>query len=340
MKAIVKADKALEVRELPIPKPAPGEVLVRMKAAGICYSDIMIYKNLYKGRVPVPDPMILGHEGAGIIEEAGEGVHHLKAGDKVGLNPLWGCGQCESCVNAKPNMCLQWRHLGISCDGTFAEYRSVPAFVAHKLPAGISMINAAFIEPIALAVRTFSHVKPQLGDNVAIIGPGSIGMFHLQAFKSAGAAQVIVIGLDQDSKRLEIARNLGADHIVNGSREDVVKRVKELTGGLGCDIVVEAANHPSTAGQAIDLAAAYGRVMLFGLYPEAAISPLTLMRSGLSVMGDVAIIPEWYRRAVRWVEYGKVSAEPLVTRRYRLDQAEEAFAAFSEGDMVKIAFEM
>ena len=117
---------------------------------------------------------------------------------------------------------------------------------------------------------------------MAIIGPGSIGLFHLQAFKSAGASLIIVIGLDQDATRLEIAQRLGADHVINASREDVVGRVKDFTGGLGCDIVVEAANHPSTVGQAIDLASAYGRVMLFGLYPEATISPLTLMRSGVT----------------------------------------------------------
>jgi threonine dehydrogenase-like Zn-dependent dehydrogenase len=175
---------------------------------------------------------------------------------------------------------------------------------------------------------------------VAIIGPGSIGLFHLQAFRSAGASIIIVIGLDQDARRLEIAKRLGADHVINGSQEDVVKRVKELTGGLGCDIVVEAANHPSTVGQAIDLASAYGRVMLFGLYPEATVSPLTLMRSGLSVMGDVATIPAWYQRAIRWLQYKKVSAEPMISRPFRLDQANEAFKAFSEGQSVKVLFEM
>jgi threonine dehydrogenase-like Zn-dependent dehydrogenase len=116
--------------------------------------------------------------------------------------------------------------------------------------------------------------------------------------------------------------------------------VKEITNGQGCDIVVEAANHPSTVGQAIDLASAYGRVMLFGLYPEATISPLTLMRSGLSVMGDVAVTPAWYQRAIRWVQYKKVVAEPLITRTFRLDQAPEAFQAFYEGQSVKVLFEM
>ena len=241
-----------------MPEPGPGEVLVKMKAAGICFSDFMILTNKYKGRVPVPIPMIMGHEGAGVVADVGKGVQHVKAGDKVGLNPLWGCGQCENCFNGHPNMCMTWRHLGITCDGTFAEYRAVPAFIACKLPDSVSPVDAAFIEPISLAVRTFEHVKPMLGDTVAIIGPGSIGLFHLQAFKSAGAAKIMVIGLDKDAKRFEIAKKLGADHIINGSKEDVVKRVRELTNGLGADIVVETANHPSTVPLAVNLAAAQG----------------------------------------------------------------------------------
>jgi D-arabinose 1-dehydrogenase-like Zn-dependent alcohol dehydrogenase len=146
MKAIVKVREeagALEVKELPMPEPGPGEVLVKMGAAGICYSDVMILKNTYKGRVPVPNPMIMGHEGAGVVAGLGKGVENLKVGDKVGLNPLWGCGQCDSCINGNPNMCMSWRHLGITCDGTFAEYRAVPAFTAYKLPDSISMVDAA-----------------------------------------------------------------------------------------------------------------------------------------------------------------------------------------------------
>jgi threonine dehydrogenase-like Zn-dependent dehydrogenase len=343
MKAIMKATQeagSLDVKELPTPKPGRGEVLVKMKAAGICYSDVMILTNKYKGRVPVPIPMIMGHEGAGVIAEVGEGVKHVKAGDKVGLNPLWGCGQCQNCLNGYPNMCMEWRHLGITCDGTFAEYRVLPAFVAYKLPESISLIDAAFLEPISLTVRTLEHVKPMVGDTVVIIGPGSIGMFHLQAFKSAGASIVIVIGLDQDAKRFAIAKKLGADHIVNGSKEDVVKRVRELTNGLGADIVVETANHPSTVPLSVNLAGTRGRVVLFGLYPEATLSPLTFLRSGLTMAGDVAVVPRQFLRAIRWVEYKKVLAEPMITRKFRLDQAKEAFEVFNQGDSVKVFFEM
>ncbi|NWF93834.1 MAG: alcohol dehydrogenase catalytic domain-containing protein [Syntrophaceae bacterium] len=343
MKAIIKASQeagSLEVKELPVPKPGPGEILVQMKAAGICYSDVMILTNKYKGRVPVPIPLIMGHEGAGVVAEVGQGVGHVKPGDRVGLNPLWGCGQCVNCLNGFPNMCMQWRHLGITCDGTFAEYRVVPDFVAYKLPESISMIDAAFLEPISLTVRTLEHVRPMVGDTVAIIGPGSIGMFHLQAFKSAGASVVIVIGLDQDAKRFEVAKRLGADLIVNGSKEDVVKRVKEITNGAGVDIVVETANHPSTVPLAINLAAARGRVVLFGLYPEATMSPLTFLRSGLTMAGDVAVVPRQFLRAIRWVEHKKVLAEPMISRRFKLDQAKEAFEAFYQGDIVKVPFEM
>ncbi len=343
MLALVKdreAADAPEVREVPVPSVGPGEVLVRMGAAGICYSDVMILKNQYAGRVPVPVPVVMGHEGAGVIAAVGKGVTNLKEGDRVGLNPSWGCGQCAHCMDGSPNMCQSWRHLGITRDGTFSEYRVAPSFAACKLPDAVSMAEAAVLEPIMLAVRTLEHVRPRLGDSVAIIGPGSIGLFHLQAFRAAGASIIIVIGLEQDVTRLEIARTLGADHVVNASREDVVRRVRELTGGLGCDVVVEAANHPSTVGQAIDLARAYGRVMLFGLYPEATISPLTLMRKGVTVMGDVAGTLRWYQQAIRWVQYKKVAAEPLITRRFRLDQAKEAFAAFHERQSVKVLFAM
>jgi threonine dehydrogenase-like Zn-dependent dehydrogenase len=343
MKAIVKVKGeagAVEVRNLPMPEPKPGEVLVKMGASGICYSDVMIYKGLYKGRSPLPFPLIMGHEGAGIVSALGQGVTSLKVGDKVSLLPIWGCGHCGNCVDGSPNLCTGWTHLGITRGGTFAEYVTVPAFTAFKVPDSVSMTNAACVEPINLAVRTFEHLKPQLAETVAIVGPGAIGLFHVQAFKAAGAAKVIVIGLDQDAKRFEMAKKLGADHIVNGSKVDVVKEVKELTGGLGCDIVVETASHPSTVGLAIDLAAAKGRVMLFGLYPEATISPLSMVRNGLQVWADTASIPRWFRRGIRWVEYGKVTAEPIVSRPFRLDEVNEAFEAFKTGEAAKILFVM
>lgn len=343
MKAIVKYGEepgSLGIRDMPGPKAHRGEVVAQIKATGICYTDISILDNKYKGRKPVPIPVILGHEGAGVVIELGEGVDNLSPGDRVGLEPLFGCGRCINCLNGNKNMCADWGHIGITCDGTFAEYVVVPADLAHKLPDDVSFVDAAFLEPMGLTVRTLEHVEPMVGDTAAIIGPGSLGMFHLQALKAAGAAKIMVIGLDQDKKRFEIAEKLGADHIINGSREDVVKRVRDLTDGLGADLVIETANSPKVLPLAIDMAAARGRVALFGLYPEATISPVNLLRSGLSVFGDVGIVPRHFIRAMRWVESKKVLAEPLVTRRFSLDQAEEAFEVARKGETVKVLFEV
>lgn len=343
MKAIIKATGeagSLQVADMPTPKPGPGQIVVQIKATGICYTDVSILNNMYKGRKPVPIPVILGHEGAGIVAEVGEGVENVSVGDRVGLEALFGCGRCYDCLNGNKNMCTDWGHIGITCHGTFAEYILVPAVLAYKLPDDVSFTDAAFLEPIGLTVRTLEHVKPMVGDTAAIIGPGSLGMFHLQALKSAGAAKIMVIGLDQDRKRFQIAEKLGADHTINASNEDVARRVRELTDGLGADIVVETANSPEATRMAIEIAGSRGRVALFGLYQEATISPLTLLRSGLSVFGDVGTVQRHFLRAIRWVAHKKVRAEPLVTRRFSLEEFKEAFESIREGETVKVLFEI
>lgn len=343
MKAIVKTSQeagAFEVKEVPVPKPGRGEILVQVKAASLCYTDVAILNNKYKGRRPVPIPIIMGHEGTGVVASLGEGVDNVSAGDRVGLEVVYGCGYCINCLNGNGNMCPNWRHIGITYDGIFADYVVVPARAAHKLPDNVSFIDAACLEPISLTVRTMEQVKPIVGDTVAIFGPGAIGLFHLQAFKAAGAGQVIMIGIDQDVKRFEKAKELGADHIVNADREDVAKRVRELTDGLGADIVVETASSPAVFPLAIEVAAARGRVSFFGLYPEATVSPLTIARSGLKIFGDAGSLPRYFVRAVRWLKYEKVRARPLATRLFRLDEAKEALEASRMGEVAKVIFEL
>jgi len=342
MKAIVKYGEkpgTIALKEMPKPKPQRSEVLVRIKATGICHTDISIVNGKYKGRKPVPVPLILGHEGAGIVAEIGEDVKNVSLGDRVVLEALSGCGKCYNCLNGNKNLCADWEHIGITRDGTFAEYIVAPAELAHKLPEVVSFADAACLEPMSLAARTLEYVKPMVGDTAAIIGPGTIGMFHLQALKAAGA-KVIIIGIDQDEKRFEIARKLGADHIINSSREDAVKTIREVTGDLGAEIVVETASSPRTVRLAIDIAATRGRIALFGLYPEATVSPLTILRSGLSIYGDVGALPRHLLRAIRWVEQKKVVAEPLIQRRFKLEEVNEAFESLREGETVKAAFEL
>jgi len=189
-------------------------------------------------------------------------------------------------------------------------------------------------------VRTLEQAKPMVGETVAILGPGSLGMFHLQAFKAAGASKIFMIGLEQDRDRFEIARNLGADHIINLNQQDPVEMILKHTGGLGADIIVETANSPKATQMTFDLAAPRGRVVLFGLYPEAAFSPLKLLRKGLTVFGDVAILPRQFLKAMNWVVSGKVSVRKMITKSFSLDQAAEAFDAQRHGKTVKVLFEL
>lgn len=343
MKAIIKATSeagSLQVADMPKPEPGPGQVLVQIKATGICFTDVSILNNLYKGRKPVPIPLIMGHEGAGVIAELGPGTKDHVVGERVGIEVLSGCGKCLQCRSGFKNMCSDWDHLGITCHGTFAEYAVLPSNQAHKIPDDLDFAEAAFLEPLSLVVRTLEQVKPMVGETVAILGPGSLGMFHLQAFKAAGASKIFMIGLEQDCERFEIARDLGADHIINLNKEDPMETILEHTNGQGADIVVETANSPKATQMTFDLAAPRGRVVLFGLYPEATFSPVQMLRKGLTVFGDVAIVPRQFLRAMNWVVSGKVSARKMITKRFSLDQAAEAFEAGRRGETVKVLFEL
>lgn len=334
MKALVKYSEkpnAYEVREVDIPKVGPCDVLVQMKATAICGTDISLLENKYKGKKPVPIPIIPGHEGVGVIAEIGKEVKNFKVGDRVAFEALQGCGQCLDCKLGNKNMCKFWEHLGLTCNGTFAEYILVPAELVHKLPNNISFKNASCLEPMGLTVRSLSNIKPVLGDTAAIIGPGKIGLFHLQALKASGVTEVYVIGLERDKKRFEIAERLGAKAIINVDKEEPLKKIMDLTRGRGVDIVIETAHSPQCFSLAIELASPKGRISTFGLYPEATIAPLQVIRKGLTIFGDVALLTKHFLRAIRWVEIGKVLAEPVITCSFPLEEAEEAIRVFREG---------
>ena len=165
MKAIVKYDEkagSIDLREMPEPEPGPFEVKVQIKATGLCHSDISIMQNNYVGRKPVPIPLILGHEGAGIVAEVGSSVCNLTVGDRVGLAPLKGCGCCFDCISGNENMCMNWCHIGITCHGTFAEYVTVSAAKAHKIPDDVSFVDAACLEPVMGIQAVQEHEKAPL----------------------------------------------------------------------------------------------------------------------------------------------------------------------------------
>jgi threonine dehydrogenase-like Zn-dependent dehydrogenase len=325
---------------MPKPEPRAGEVLVRVHGASICYSDYSILDNTYIGRKPVPIPMIMGHEGAGTIAALGPGVAGSAMGDRVVLEPLAGCGYCRSCKNGLPNMCPNWDHIGITCNGTFAEYIAIAAEQTHKIPDGMSFSEAALLEPLGLAVRSLEQSRPMVGETVAILGPGSLGMMHLLAYKAAGASKVIMIGVESDRTRLDSARQLGADHTINLNAQDPVEAVLEYTDGLGTNIVVETANSPKATELAFDLAAPRGRVVLFGLYPEATFKPVKMLRNGVTAYGDVGAVSRHILQAMSWVDSDKVRIRDLIQQTYSLDECSQAFEAAHKGETIKAVFEI
>lgn len=342
MKAVVKANAekwSLKVVERPVPEVKDSDVLVRIHATGVCYTDASILLNTYVGRKPVPIPIILGHEGAGEIVEVGSGVDKDRIGERVALEPIAGCGHCDQCLIGNTNLCTQWDHIGITRDGTFAEYIAVPSKQAHRIADKLDYAVAAVAEPFGLVVRSLEQAKFMVGETVAIVGPGSLGILHLLAFKAAGASKVIMVGLEQDAKRFEIAKQLGADHFVMADRENPAEAVLTYTGGRGADVVIETANSPAATGLAFELTAAYGRIILFGLYPEAQFSPVKMLRNAVTAYGNVGQVSRHFIGALRIMESDRIDFSKVVASRFGFDQAEEAFKAAKKGDAVKVIFE-
>jgi len=343
MKAIVKTEQtagSYAVKDMPAPKPGAVEALIRIKATGLCYTDMSILKGEYKGRKPVPIPLIMGHEAAGVVAEVGAGVSTLRVGQRVGFEVLSGCGKCFNCRAGNKNMCTDWNHLGITCDGTFAEYVVQHESLIHQLPDNVDLADAALLEPLSLTVRSLEHVQPRVGESAVIIGPGTVGLLHLQALRAAGMAKLIVVGLDADKLRLGTAEKLGATQIVNASSENPVDAVMRGTKGRGADILIETASSPKVWDYLLEMMAAKGRMSVFGLYPQAQFQPLALIRKGVTLYGDVAFLTRHFMRAIDWLEAGKVSGQALVTKRFSLDQASEAFEAFRNKETVKCLFEV
>ncbi len=219
MKAVMKVAQGVgnvEAREIQEPSPAAGQVLIAVKAAGICGTDIHIYYDEYKTSPPV----VMGHEVAGVVVELGEGVESVKVGDRVTSETYFStCGLCHYCRNGKPNLCAHRRSIGSHVDGAFAEYLVVPAKNVHRLPDNVDFLAGALTEPLACVVHGVLDIhRATPGELAVVAGPGAIGLLTLQTLKAAGA-KVMVLGTDVDERRLQLARQLGAEYAINVQQE-------------------------------------------------------------------------------------------------------------------------
>ncbi len=255
----------VEIRDVPRPRPAFDEVLIRVNAAGICGSDLKIYN--WDTQVKMAPPVIMGHEFSGVVEELGSETGSLKIGDRVTAEPTYSvCGRCYHCQSGFYNLCLERKVLGFAVDGAFAQYIRVPARRVHRLPENVDFWAGAMTEPLACCVHgVFELGKVNVGDLAVVSGPGAIGLICVQLLKLAGA-RVLVTGTQADAQRLALAKKLGADYAFEGKGTDISRTIRDLTEGLGADMVVECSGSEMAASSGLELIRKRGRYVQVGLF--------------------------------------------------------------------------
>ncbi|MCY3775911.1 MAG: galactitol-1-phosphate 5-dehydrogenase, partial [Candidatus Aminicenantes bacterium] len=291
MKALVLNQyKKLDLLDVPSPGAAPDEVLVRVRSCGICGSDVHGYDGSSGRRIP---PVIMGHEASGVVAEVGAAVRAFDPGDRVTFDSMICCRSCIFCRAGRPNLCEDRRVLGVSCGdyrrhGAFAEYVTVPEHVVFRVPDGVSFDEAAMVEPVSVAVHAVARANPALGDKALVVGAGMIGLLTIQALRSAGCGRIFAVDLAAD--RLRLAKELGADETIqSGAGTDVPAVMREMTGGLGADVVMEAVGIAETVAMSIESVRKGGTVVLIGnIAPTVGFGLQSVVTREIDVLGSCA----------------------------------------------------
>ncbi len=339
MKALMKYQRGggnMEIRDVPEPVASKGEVKIAVKATGICGSDLHIYHD--DALVPINPPVITGHEFSGIIAEVGEDVTEWNIGDRVVSETAYKvCGKCEPCMTGFYNLCNQRQTIGFWANGAFTKYTVVPAHRVHKLPENSDFIAGALMEPLACvvhAVLELTHITT--GDIVLVSGPGAIGLAAMQVAKAQGS-RVIVTGTAKDGKRLELARQLGADVIVDITQKNILDEVNAMTNSRGVDVVLECSGSEKAANDAVLAVKKRGQYTQIGLFGK----PITIdiekiCFKEIRFIGSLASKWTSWEKALQLVAQEKVQLKSLVSDVLSLTEWERAFKMFEEKEGLKI----
>jgi L-iditol 2-dehydrogenase len=314
MKALqLSAYRQLEIVDLPTPRPAEDELLIRIQACGICGSDVHGYDGSTGRRLP---PMVMGHEAAGLVESVGSAVANFRVGDRVTFDSTVYCGKCFYCLRGQVNLCEAREVIGVSTPayrrmGAFAEFVAVPARIAYPLPENMPFRHAALIEAVSVAVHAVSLTPIALDDTVVVVGAGVIGLLALQAARAAGAGRVFVV--DVDDTRLELARSLGASHTFNSRNADMVPQILALTAGRGADAAMECVGIAGTVKLALDSVRKGGAVTLVGnLAPTIEFGLQSAVTRQIRLQGSCASSGE-YPACISLMARGAIRVEPLLS---------------------------
>ena len=321
--AVFAAPNRIRWEERPYPDPKPGEVVVRLEVAGLCSTDI--HKIAHAG---VPAGTVLGHEVAGVIDRVGAGVRDFAVGDRVYCGHHVPCFTCRSCIRGHLTLCRQFRTTNFDPGGYAEFFRLSPLHVAHNLyriPAGVAAFHGAMVEPVATVLRGLQRLNVHSGDVAVVMGAGPIGAIWVQVLKHAGCARVICS--DLSPFRLEQVQRLGADAGVRVGEGRLAATVEEFSQGRGADLIVIAAGVPGLLTEAIDLAAAGARILVFAaMEAGVTIDPARFFDSELHVFGTYSSVPTDFEAAMELIQRRVVDVEPMITHRLPLSRLSDAVA--------------
>lgn len=320
MKAIrVNSPKNIEIAEVPRPDhPLEGEVLIKVKAAGICGSDL----HIYHGTNPMATyPRIIGHEFAGEIIEVGNKVDDLQAGDHVTVDPVLSCGTCYPCSIGRPNVCASLQVRGVHLDGGFCEYITVPRQSVYKISPDLPWEVAALIEPFSIGAQVLARGEIGKEDTVLVFGAGPIGLIILQAVKRTGARVFIT---DIIEERLKMAVEMGADLAINTSIEDMREAVMKETSGLGVTVVIDAVGLPKLLEDGVQVTCPAGRLVVLGFgETPSQIAQLYITKNELDIRGS-RLNAHRFPQVIEWFNKGEVNPEKLISHTFHFKEIEKA----------------
>ena len=326
MKALLlKEYKKLELTDLPDPELRPDSILVRVRACGICGSDIHGFDGSSGRRIP---PLIMGHEASGMVAEVGQAVTAFKAGDRVTFDSTVYCGRCRFCRMGRVNLCEDRRVLGVSCGdyrqhGAFAELVAVPELICYRLPDALSFEHAAMIEAVSIAFHAVARAQLSLGQRVLVVGAGMIGQLVIQSARLAGCGHLIAVDLDES--RLKLAKEHGADEVVNAKAPDLQKRLVDSSDGVGADVAFEVVGASAPVQTAIAGVRKGGRVVLVGnLSPQVDFPLQAAVTRELDILGTCGSNGE-YPACIRALADGSIDVRGMISATPPLAEGPEWF---------------
>lgn len=337
--AFLVGENRFEVRDVAVPACPDDGLILAVKACGVCGSDLRRWKE-----GPGAVPYVAGHEAAGVVEEVGSRVQHYKAGDLLALAPDVHCGKCHFCRNGQFNLCDDLHLVGITpgYGGGFSEKLVLTAEIlangiVHPVPQGLAFEHAALAEPCSSVLAAHDKAGTDLGHTVLVMGGGPIGCLHIAVAQARGA-QVILS--EPSPVRRKIAVDFNPSAIIDPSSEDLSARIRELTNGIGVDIVVCANPVAATQTQAVEVVRKGGRVILFGGLPKT--SPMTTFDGNRIHYGEIMVVgsfsyhPTYHEMALNILSRGLIPAEKLITHRFLIDDIDQAFQTASAGEALKV----